>query len=108
MSSGRFLGGLLLGGAIGTLIGMLIAPRSGEETRELIGEEFSCRVNRSADQIKGKTSELRERAYTVAEQLREKGQQVAADLEETGRETLEKLRSSVGRGSQKPVEESSN
>lgn len=33
---GSFLGGVLLGTAIGTLTGLLIAPRSGRETRQLI------------------------------------------------------------------------
>jgi gas vesicle protein len=34
--SGRFLGGLLVGAALGTLGGMLMAPRSGRDTRKLI------------------------------------------------------------------------
>lgn len=34
--TGRFLGGLLVGAALGTLGGMLIAPRSGRDTRKLI------------------------------------------------------------------------
>ncbi len=33
---GAFWGGLLLGGAIGTVVGLLIAPRSGKETRQLL------------------------------------------------------------------------
>ncbi|WP_081980740.1 YtxH domain-containing protein [Neosynechococcus sphagnicola] len=34
--SGFFIGGLLLGAAVGTVAGLLIAPRSGRETRRLL------------------------------------------------------------------------
>jgi gas vesicle protein len=34
--SGSFLGGLLLGTALGTITGLLLAPRSGRETRKLL------------------------------------------------------------------------
>jgi Gas vesicle protein len=34
--TGAFIGGLLLGTAVGTAIGLLLAPRSGRETRRLL------------------------------------------------------------------------
>ncbi|NER80894.1 MAG: YtxH domain-containing protein [Leptolyngbya sp. SIO1D8] len=34
--SGAFLGGVLLGTAIGTVAGILVAPRSGRETRQFL------------------------------------------------------------------------
>jgi gas vesicle protein len=34
--SGVFIGGLMLGAAIGSLAGLLIAPRTGRETRKLL------------------------------------------------------------------------
>ena len=34
--SGLFVGGVLLGAAIGTLTGILMAPRPGRETRQLL------------------------------------------------------------------------
>ncbi len=34
--AGAFLGGLLLGAAVGTVVGLLIAPRSGQETRRFL------------------------------------------------------------------------
>ncbi len=34
--TGAFVGGLLLGTAVGTVIGLLLAPRSGRETRRLL------------------------------------------------------------------------
>lgn len=34
--SGSFVGGLILGSAIGTVVGLLVAPRSGKETRQVL------------------------------------------------------------------------
>ena len=34
--SGVFIGGMLLGAAVGTLTGLLMAPRTGRETRQLL------------------------------------------------------------------------
>lgn len=35
-SSGLFVGGMLIGTAVGTVIGILAAPRSGRETRQIV------------------------------------------------------------------------
>lgn len=35
-SSGLFVGGLLVGAALGTITGLLVAPRSGRETRSFL------------------------------------------------------------------------
>jgi gas vesicle protein len=106
MSSGKFLGGLLIGGALGAVIGLLLAPRSGEETRDMLRGEFNDRMNRSLETVKSKTSDLKDMAYELkgrayefkgkalqtAEVLKDRGQQIASDLEEAGREALHKLR----------------
>lgn len=34
--SGAFLGGMIIGAAFGTIAGLLIAPRTGRETRQLL------------------------------------------------------------------------
>lgn len=98
MSSGRFLGGLLIGGALGAIIGMLMAPRSGEETREMIREEIADRANRSVEGARSRAVELRDRAKMTAEELQERGQQIAGELEEAGREAWGKVRSTVKAG----------
>ena len=36
MSVSRFLAGFIVGGAIGAVAGVLLAPRSGEETRKML------------------------------------------------------------------------
>jgi len=40
--SGLFLSGLLLGSAIGTATGLLIAPRTGKKTRQLVKKSTSA------------------------------------------------------------------
>ena len=59
--SGVFVGGLMLGTAIGTLAGLLIAPRAGRETRKLLkksanalpelAEDLSTSVQLQADRF---------------------------------------------------------
>lgn len=65
--SGIFIGGLMLGAAIGTLAGLLVAPRTGRETRKLIkksanaipelAEDISSSVQIQADRLSTSTLE---------------------------------------------------
>lgn len=59
--SGVFFGGVLIGAAIGTLTGLLVAPRTGRETRHLLkksadalpelAEDLSTSVQLQADRL---------------------------------------------------------
>jgi len=59
--SGSFLGGLLLGAAAGTIAGILMAPRTGRETRQILkksadalpemAEDLSTTVQLQADRL---------------------------------------------------------
>ncbi len=59
--SGLFIGGLLIGSAIGTVTGLLLAPRAGKETRQLLkksadalpelAEDLSTSVQLQADRL---------------------------------------------------------
>ncbi len=59
--SGSFLGGLLLGGAAGAIAGILMAPRTGRETRQILkksadalpelAEDLSTTVQLQADRL---------------------------------------------------------
>ncbi len=97
MSAGRFLGGIVLGGALGAIIALLVAPRSGEETRRLIGNDFKDRVDRSVDDVKTRAEDLKVRALDRREELMERGRQIAADLETVGQSTLDKVKSSLAK-----------
>ncbi|MGH2415056.1 MAG: YtxH domain-containing protein, partial [Microcystaceae cyanobacterium] len=60
-NTGAFIGGLLIGGALGTIMGLLIAPRSGRETRQILkksadalpelAEDLSTSVQLQADRL---------------------------------------------------------
>ena len=41
MSVGKFFAGFLVGGAVGAIAGLLLAPQSGEETRDMIAQKSS-------------------------------------------------------------------
>lgn len=92
-SAGSFIGGLLLGGAIGTITGLLIAPRTGRDTRQLLrksadalpelAEDLSTSVQLQADRLS--ESALRSWDGTLA-RLREA---IAAGIEASQRESLE-------------------
>src|SRR5690242_5909230 len=70
-SAGYFLAGLVVGGLAGAAVSLLMAPRSGQETRNLLQQ---------------KGIELRDEANETAEsavkQVRQKGQQISADIGE--------------------------
>jgi gas vesicle protein len=92
-SAGSFIGGLLLGSAIGTVTGLLIAPRSGRDTRQLLkksadalpelAEDLSTTIQLQADRLS--ESALRNWDGTLA-RLREA---IAAGLEASQRENIE-------------------
>lgn len=60
-NSSSFIGGMLLGAAVGTITGLLLAPRSGKETRHLLkksaeaipelAEDLSSSVQLQADRL---------------------------------------------------------
>lgn len=81
--SGVFIGGVLLGAAVGTLTGLLMAPRTGRETRQLL--------KKSADALP-----------ELAEDLSTSVQLQADRLSESARsnwdETLERLREAIAAG----------
>lgn len=86
-SLGKFLTGALVGGAVGAVIGMLLAPRSGSETRELIREEFESRYREGSDNIREKSDLLKEKAAA----FRDKMTDLSAELEDAGRKTVSRF-----------------
>lgn len=86
-SFGKFLVGAFLGGAIGAIIGMLLAPRSGTETRALIREEFDNRYRESSDTVREKSDRIREKAVAFKDKLGE----LSDDLEKKGQQVLSRF-----------------
>lgn len=89
--SGIFFGGMILGATIGALTGLLVAPRTGRETRQLLkksadalpdlAEDLSTSVQIQADRLS--TNALRNWDETL-ERLREA---IAAGIDASQRES---------------------
>lgn len=109
-SGGLFVGGLLVGAVIGTVTGLLIAPKSGRETRQLLrksadalpelAEDLSSSVQLQADRLSG--SALRNWDDTLT-RLREA---IAAGLEASQRRREELEHVEVASESRPPVHDS--
>jgi gas vesicle protein len=77
----EFLAGLFIGGMLGALLGLLLAPQSGEETRAQLAE----RGIELRDELEKKSGEIQERIPTMIDEQRsrvedaiEKGKEAAA------------------------------
>lgn len=88
--AGKFFGGLMIGTAIGAAMGILFAPRSGRETRQVL--------KRSAQDLPQLAEELSSNVQYQAERITEQAQRTLDDamvrLQEaiaTGQEASRKL-----------------
>lgn len=79
----KYAAGALLGGVVGAAIGLLLAPRSGAETREIILQEMETKSREAAEALKEKSEIIKEKAVV----LKEKVVELSTELEEKG-ETL--------------------
>ena len=91
-SSGSKISYFLVGLGIGALVGILFAPKSGDETREFLSQ----RAEEGKEYAQRKARELRERA----DDLMERGKQVASKQKDSisaavdaGREAYQRERS---------------
>ena len=80
MSAGKFLAGFIVGGAIGALAGVLLAPKSGEETRQMIADS---------------TKDAMRRADETVKQIQTKADDVVSDMQKKGDEIREKLQNLI-------------
>ncbi len=101
-SFGDFVTGLLVGGAIGYVIALLNAPRTGEETRQMWTDRSRELRDRAMDTVQStvdKTGKLvsdsRERLGTTVESTRNRVQERVSDLKERGGSTLGDVRGQV-------------
>ena len=84
---GAFFSGFLIGGLVGAAVALLLAPQSGEETREI---------------IRDRSIELRDQAEVMAKDA----MTTAEDLQKRGQVILEEQKSRVSKsGSAEPKEE---
>lgn len=74
------LGYFIVGMGIGVAVGLLVAPRSGEETRRILREK----ADEGTDYVRGRAEEGREYVRRRGEELRNQ----AGDIIEKGREVI--------------------
>ena len=76
MSATKFLAGFIVGGAIGAVAGILLAPKSGEETRALIADSAKDAVRRADETVK----EIQSKADDVVSDMQRKGDEIKEKL----------------------------
>jgi len=89
---GGFLAGFVVGTLVGGALAMMLAPQTGEETRDVV---FG-KAREAANFAKDATGDFRERVSGVATDL----QSNAADLYEKGRSAVENARTQMGAASE--------
>ncbi len=80
MSATKFLAGFIVGGAIGAIAGILLAPKSGEETRQLIADT---------------TKDVMRRADETVKEIQSKADDVVSDMQKKGDELRDKLQNLI-------------
>jgi gas vesicle protein len=76
-SAGKFLAGFVVGGAIGAIAGILLAPKSGEETRREICDTSKDLLRRADETVK----EIKEKAEDVMSDMQKKGDEIKEKLQ---------------------------
>src|SRR5688572_18379126 len=96
---GAFLVGFIVGGLTGSVVALLFAPQSGEETRQVIRDksiELRDRAQTTAEEAiaraEAAAAEARARADELARQLRDRGQEVYSDVRDRGQAVVEDVR----------------
>lgn len=77
MSVGKFVAGVLVGGAVGAIAGLLLAPQTGEETRELLSDASKDVVSKTNTTVK----EIQEKADVIVSDLQKKGDEIMEGIQ---------------------------
>ena len=101
-NGGGFITGLLIGGIIGGLVGLLLAPKSGAETRaELLekGEAWRSRADVLAADMRSRgmahVEEVSQRFGPAVDSLKERSSATLETARETGSEAVAAARQKV-------------
>ncbi len=78
MSAGKFLAGFIVGGAVGALAGLLLAPKSGEETRDMIAQKSTDIYDKTEASIK----EIKSKTESVVDDLQKKVEELISKVQD--------------------------
>ncbi len=89
MSVSRFLAGFAVGAGLGAIAGILLAPQSGEETREMLGS--------MAKDVAEKTDE-------TVKDIQEKADHIVSDMQQKGDEIISKIQDLINKQKEEVME----
>ena len=78
MSETRFCAGVAIGTAIGAIAGVLLAPQSGEETREALGSMAKDVAKKTDRTVK----DIQDKADSIVSDMQEKGDEIIEKIQE--------------------------
>ena len=76
-TASKFLCGFLIGGAVGAVAGILLAPKSGAETREMLRNSAKDAIQKADETVK----EIQAKADDVVTDLQKKGDEIKEKLQ---------------------------
>ena len=85
MSAGKFLAGFVVGGVVGSGIVLLLAPQSGEETRQLIAKN---------------SKDVYDKAEKTVKEIQSKAEDIVSDMQAKGDEIMEKIQGIINQQKQ--------
>ena len=89
MSVGKFLAGFTIGAALGAITGILLAPKSGEETREMLSDTAKEVLEKTDEKLKN----IQDKAETVVSELQKKGDEIMGNIQDFINEKKEMFKS---------------
>lgn len=78
MSVTRFLAGFAVGAALGAVAGILLAPKSGAETREMLGDMASDIAKKTDERVK----DIQKKADDIVTDVQEKSEEIMSKLQD--------------------------
>ncbi|HBR00542.1 MULTISPECIES: YtxH domain-containing protein [unclassified Roseofilum] len=91
--SGQFIGGLLLGTAVGVVTGILMAPRSGQQTRKILKKSVAA---------------LPDLAEDISTSVQFQADRLGASTKDTWEDTLSRVREAIAAGVEASLREQEN